>query len=404
MFMFYQLGSGRIVADGLGSAFFPADVSWQPLFKVDPAGGVYRVAPVFGDATSAVTWLRDTVRGLRKFPWYQRKQLPNFAFPDPRRRDMWSELGLGGLHNYSDLADSDGFPIPTFLFRGQEDIWHSFLPTLCRSLWPPIALGKGPFSVAKQANEAEQTLTSQFVKKFFRFTNWSGRKTFPWLREMSLPRRAAIARHYGFYSWTMDFTLDPGIAAWFATGGGHPREGLGVIYVVDEHHLRSLFGKSQTIVNHTGFQRRSWDGIPIEKIHQNTAVLDGDRPIGSLISDFSRELKTVRRDIADMNVQLSYTPGKEVDRMWQQKWCGLEVTCHNSTWSRTVSCYQIFARMIGCVAFRQTGRAYEEEGITARDLLNPDDSFSRAVESFKERHGLAPGEHTRAYLAAIEQC
>ena len=392
--MFYRLPGGAVINDDPSPGLVPQSVLWQTLFHVEDTGAISRVAPVFASAAVAVAWLRESMRELRKFPWYTRRYPPELAIADRYSIDN-GDVGLSADNNYSGLADAGGFPIPTFLFRGQERFEYSLLPTLARCLWPAVGQGIGTLGSAVKVNEAEQRITARFVKKFFGLLNRSARRQFSWIKQLRMPRRAAIARHYGFYSWIVDHTVDPGIAAWFATGGpgnAPPGHGLGMISIIDEYRLTRLFGRPPNIVNYGGYQERSWSGVSMEAVHQNASVLNGSTRVGSLTQGvFWEGLARNQRELERMCVRLCYTPGHEVLRMWNQRWCGVEAICDGETWRRTITAYQIFSRITPCVLFQQNGKVYEEEGITAAHLLPEHDDFSQAVKVFKDQHRLNPG-------------
>jgi hypothetical protein len=399
MFHFYKTASGEILASD--HAVFPQslEIHWKTLFPIDERREYLKVAPVFPDAASAVRWLRNTMAYSQQLPSYSRVSLPDFTTVP---FDQIHESGMGVMNNYGELVRHDGAPTPTFLFRGQRDNSEALLPTLARPLWLPVGLGKGTLKEAIRVNEAEQKCTSFFVNKFFK--EFSKKPGFEWLAELSVQRRAAIARHHGFYSWIMDYTLDPGIAAFFASSGGStapPREGIGGIYIVDEHDLSQMLQCKPAIVNHVGYQERSWTKIKMETILPNCAVNFGGKAVGTLIlPSFWEQLRQHGRALEQFCLRLSFAPGMEAHRMWNQKWCGVEAICDDETWTRIVTAYQFFARIIGCVFFRQTGSVYcePEANITMDGLLPRNDHLENAIVEFKNHHGLKPGEAIYKFL------
>jgi tetratricopeptide (TPR) repeat protein len=405
--LFFKSRDGGVFQNDTSFCPLPQHVEWAPLFDVD-ASGLKRVAPIFSNAAAAVSWLRQAVEEKRKLPWYSRKREPDFASELPTGPLGVGELGLGLMNNYRKLIHEDGFLISTFLYRGQENVQYPFVPTLARPLWQPIGLGKGSFDGAQKALSAEEQCTNHFTTKFFADTTIQGR--FDWLNRMSVPRRAAIARHHGFYSWTIDFTLDPGIAAWFATGGAAkkaPTKGFGIIQVIDEHELTQVFGKESWIINHPGYQERSWSGVNevnMEIVLKNTSVVRSSKRVGALIDgDWWSQIKSRRRALKKLCCDLYFTPGMEVERMWQQKWCGLEATCSNMGLAEIITAYQVLSRIVDCVMFRHTGSVYEDANaqISYEHLLPSRDAFSLAVEEYKQAHQLNPGSFAGAFMRAL---
>ncbi|MGR3302975.1 MAG: FRG domain-containing protein [Candidatus Scalindua sp.] len=397
MFHFYQTADQILTAN---PEVFPdsADIRWKKLFPLDDEKKYFKVAPAFPNASSAVQWLRSTTEYARQLPSYSRFSRPGYT---TATFDKVHESGLGGMNNYGELCDRNGLPVPAILFRGQRSTSEDLLPTLARSLCLHVLLGKGTLKEAINVNETEQECTSFFVSKFFE--ECSNMPGFGWLAELNMQRRAAIARHHGFYSWIIDYTLDPGVAALFASGGGSatlPREGYGVIYIVDEHDLSQKLQSKPTIINHVGYQERSWTKIKMETVQRNCTVTFGDNPIGTLIlPSFWKQLQDRHRALDSFCLRLCFAPGTEAERMWNQKWCGVGATCDDETWTRIITAYQVFARITGCVLFHQTGKVYREPAtnITADELLPPDDQLEAAIVNFKNRHGLKPGAATHDF-------
>lgn len=398
MFHFYQ------TADQILTAYpevLPdsADIRWTKLFPIDDEKKYFKVAPVFPNASRAVQWLRSTTEYARQLPLYSRMSMPDFT---TAALEQIHEAGLGVMNNYDELCDRQGAPVPAILFRGQRSTSEDLLPTLARSICLPVLLGKGTLKEAIDVNETEQECTSFFVTRFFE--ECSNMPGFDWLAELSMQRRAAIARHHGFYSWITDYTLDPGVAAVFASGGGSatpPQEGYGVIYIVDEHDLAQKLQSEPTIINHVGYQERSWTKIKMETVLNNCAVRSGGNSVGTLIlPSFWKQLRDRHRALDHFCLRLCFAPGMEAERMWNQKWCGVEAGCDDETWTRIITAYQVFARITGCVLFHQTGEVYLEptSDITADRLLPRDDQLEAAIVNFMNRHGLKPGAATHDFL------
>ena len=376
-----------------------ADIHWAKLFPLDDKKKYFKVAPVFPNVSHAVHWLRSTTEYARQHPLYSRISRPAFT---TATFDQIHESGLWVMNNYSELCDRQGAPVPAILFRGHRSTSEDLLPILARPLCLPVLQGKGTLEEAINVNETEQEITLFFVTRFFE--ECSNMPGFEWPAKLSMQRRAAIARHHGFYSWIIDYTLDPGVAAIFASGGGSatlPREGYGIIYIIDEYDLAQKLQSKPTIINHVGYQERSWTKIKMETVMRNCTVTVGDNPVGTLIlPSFWKQLRDCHRTLARFCVRLCFAPGMEAERMWNQKWCGVEAICDDETWMRIITAYQIFARITGCILFHQKGEVYHEPAtnITEDELLPPDDQLEAAIVNFKNRHGLKPGAATHDFL------
>lgn len=389
-----EIPGDRLASDDELMDSIEGRVDWVRRCKVDDEGLAWRLDPVFESAADCVAWLHEAEAILDQRP--------------DRGETLGPVLSLDGgatlpslLSQYKSAFTQDGVATPGRLYRGEQETGRISLPTLLRLAWLTDTEDTDLRAEAEAALHAEQMTTHRFTSTFF--DDFGVRSLFPEVSRMSIPLRAAIARHYGFLSWFLDFTVEAEIAAYFATGGGEvhrPFEGRGCISVIDESELQLRFQTNPSIEGHRGYQSRGWYGIPLERLRENYTLgplapgLDALAP-----PKFWKSMNESPSMKGGLSVRSFYTPGPDVERMWRQRWCGFENDNVFATAdaAERMNCLVVFERMWGHFLFEHTGAVHESptRGVTQASLF-PSDLFTRCVENFKHSEGLTPGAHAKA--------
>jgi hypothetical protein len=398
---------------GIGISLTPPGHAGRVAHRLPPRETVFRVSPHFKDVNALVGWLDAATRIRRERPEYviPRKTFPDFALGNFDSGE--SALGVGPTHQYEGYAFNGEQPLHALLVRGESGV-NPLASTLNRCLALHFQW-KVPFSEVKHALTAEVACTNTFVKKFF--SDGPVIKEFPWVKTLSLELRAAIARHHGYYNWFIDFTVDPSVAAWFATNGTGqppPRGKRGLFTIIDERWLNTLIGQDATRISRPGFETREWQPATMNAVRARaTRVIEGKEI--NVIGDGKFWSDVLSGELKDkMSVSHHYAPGLEVERMWRQKWCAVEAGANlrTSSFRELYSAELVLARLASRAYFTQSGFTFTSPptGID-RKVLWPSteegndpgiDLFARAVRRFGERLGLQPGRASGALWAKVK--
>jgi hypothetical protein len=217
--------------------------------------------------------------------------------------------------------------------------------------------------------------------------------------------RSAVARHHGFSSWFTDFTVDPAIAVWFATGceTNLPAKGtLGVITIADEARLSRLLPRRRYERAASGISLRHWI-VEFGSLLKQSLGDVGNLVVSQIGSkafwDDLRKSKLNRR----LEIRHSYAPGPEVSRMWGQKWCSIEASIKDffvlkHSYADQSLAEQLIARMASRIYFLQDGSAFTQPlgRVTVAHLLPTEDDLADSIEAFKAAKNLNPGAATAA--------
>jgi hypothetical protein len=381
----FLLADGSKIVDGVDYFPDPGPINWHREYSCNDADTVHRIAPIFPDVGAAVDWLRRLIEKRQE----GRQVLPRRRFPDlltgKEALEYPAGPGLGVTHQYEGYAETDFGPVPALLFRGQTSTEHPAISTLLRAVWPAMVHGDGDADRAIEALHTAEKITARFAREFF--SDKALKRQFDWLPKMETARRAAVARHYGFGSWVLDFTVDPAVAAIFAGGSDSGKDPYGCIVVLDEQYLESIFNARPLIQQHTGFQSRTWRLVDVAKLEAATTVTVSGHTFNFVgAHSFLQEMLDSGKFKDGFQIANFYTPGIEVERMWQQKWCGVEIGDPRESIVARILSAQIALRLYSRVFFLKSATkipGYER-------LLANTDPFSVAVNAWRVKEGLAP--------------
>lgn len=403
-----ELPTGQIIPDE--QTEMPSGdviVDWIREYPVDPEQKIFRASPIFDSASSAVAWLYLLIVQRQ---WQTSPHLftgPVTAVP-LAERDAASaaKAGENPLNAYDGHAVSSGQQMPSYLFRGERGR-YPYASTLGRCLLPWDSNKRPAQSDIVAAVTAESVCTHRFVKDFF--GNKDMRRRFPWMADYNLAMRSAVARHYGFGSWFTDFTVDPAIAAWFATGAEArpPVAGeLGVITVVDEARVGGFVPNLRYEKAASGISLRRWL-VDVRRLFANSRFTVDNQTINWIgAPDFWARLRKARINLR-LEIRHSYAPGPEVGRMWKQKWCSVEPKINDwlifsHTYNDIHLAEQLIARMASRIYFVQDGSAFTQPlgNVTADHLMPGNDELTATIEAFKTAQNLNPGVAAAALWSA----
>lgn len=427
MIFAFQPPGGGILTDIRARAPEQSAVKeWRREYPLDDAKTIHRVAPVFRSPTLALEWLDKILK--------DRREAAAMGISRTRMKDLgvmagkseafdYHLAGIGVTHQYEGYLTSEGKPLEPFLFRGETTPNYPLIPTLSRCFWDAWLEGNIPRDKARAALHAEELATHRFVHEFF--SDPTSTRQFPFLKTVPIEYRAAIARHHGFSTWTLDFTVDPSVAAFFATGSGGmspPKGTLGVIAILDEAYLREILG-DPLITLHPGYESRGWHGVEPELMRRNASVGLEEFGVDRIGPKSFWDLQ--KAELSEgFFLAHHYAPGIEVERMWHQKWCGVEPmipigklplwlrllfkilrqksTIGEPTLESIINMQVVFHRLSCRIFFEHTGVPFRAPGTKAslQTLLPPNDSFALCVADFCQRAGLAPSAATKALFAA----
>lgn len=401
-----EFPDGRVLPDNR-TALPQGDVivDWVREYPVDPERTIFRASPIFDTASSAVTWLYYLIV-------QRQQQMSPHLFAQPVYGVPLVERNAAAIVNaranligtYDGYAVSDRQQMPAYLFRGERRR-YPYASTLGRCLMPWYGKNPPAWSCIETAVKVESACTHRFVKEFF--TNSDVRRHFPWLARYDLAMRSAVARHYGFSSWFTDFTVDPAIAAWFATGAeSNPAKAgtLGVITVVDEARVSELLRIVRYEKAASGIYLRHWL-VHLGTLFEHSFYNVGDRTFNQIgAPDFWAALRKSRIN-RRLEIRHSYAPGPEVPRMWTQKWCSIEARIRDflvlsHSYHDMHLSEQLIARMAFRIYFVQDGSAFTQPigGVVAHRLLPAFDELADAIEAFKTARNLNPGAAATALI------
>jgi len=407
----FQLPDDQFVTDGRVRLPEQGSVNWRREYPVDEAKTIYRVAPIFPDAASAVAWLETIIEDRRQdaLEGMPRERLPFGGLGSAYEKGFFEHNqppGIGYTHQYEGYLQIEGQRLESLLFRGDISASYRLMPTHSRYLLSGFVDGAVSRAEAIEALHAAGSRTSSFVENFF--LDRDVQKQFPFVKGLPISNRAAIARHYGFSSWILDFTVDPAIAAFFATGADAtpPKNGeLGSFWVVDESYLEELLGEKPFIELNPGHESRMWGPVDIATMRVQAGRDLEKWYINRVGAPDFWDFQAAELD-EGFYLGLHYAPGLEVERMWQQKWCGVEPfppigdlppalrkgarQLGDPSYEYILNTQFLFQRLCSRVYFKQSGKLFElpERGITAAKLLPRDDDFLMCVENYNKRQGL----------------
>ena len=379
-------------------------------YPLDDDAVTWRVSPIFPSARAAVRWLAKASPTWKapiaesRFAWW-----PEYdGYVDPRTTAITFQLAAQyGMWAY-DLLAPNFVPRLTVVFRGQRDAHWGLLPRLYQVLVEPGLSAQ----TRQQWFVDECNKATRFVEGFFSEPNV--RALFPDLFYYGTPTRAAIARHYGYHSQFIDFTTDPGIAAFFATQKQHwsaERPRFGAIWYLAESELRRFFELEIGRTPH--FEHRSFLHRSIDRLRR--CLADG-RPEGTIAwagvlqewervawSAASRKVRAFHPAFPDVlndvefSISTYYTPGPGIPRMNAQLWCAVEVNSHLgpgkvSAIGEGLDWHRLLEVLAGRVVFIQKGGPYRRPGggywwpkeVSEATILPPDDRLLKLVQRYQE--------------------
>lgn len=391
-----------------------------PEYPSDAERKTWRVSPIFADVKAAVSWLTKAASTWRSpFPGQVHLYTPEYGSSDTHDGSVVFELSdrYGGHAYADDLASS---PLPTVVFRGQQDVRYGLIPRL----YQVFQNTESRCWEAKKRFKAEVEKTRRFTSEFFtdpdRFSVLRD-LGLPDLSRLGVPSRAAVARHYGYHSQFIDFTADVGVAALFATLGPVPDVGIGSIWYLDEAYLQRVFSGS-AVIRMPRYEHRLLFQSSVNELRSR---LIDEEPAGRfnwagppeawdraakfpLVKPFtSQRLPSVVLAPVQFSISLYFAPGPIIPRMNAQAWCAVELNSHLG-WHKGnvkafISLHKLLERFTGRVSFIHQGWEYERparnelgvppiyrQEISSTALFPKGDPIGQAIEHYQTRVGSAP--------------